>query len=71
MKAHSELHRVKSLHAFNIPDAKRMKINQHVTAYIFDDGSRLDIYATTSQGIAWKDGVKVASHKLLINRQGN
>lgn len=72
MKAHDELHRVKSLSAFNVPNAKRVKINQHLTRYSFDDGSRLDILATTSQGVAYNFlGNRIASHKLMINRQGD
>ena len=69
MESHDELHRIKDLSAFNVQNARKAKINQHLTRYFFPDGSFLDILPTTSQGVAYDVfSGRIASHKLLINR---
>lgn len=71
MLSHHALHTIKNSRAFSIPQAKRRKLNQHSSDYIFNDGSRLRINATRSEGIAYDSaGARIASHKLLINKQG-
>lgn len=70
MLSHHALHTIKNLHAFNIPHAKRRKLNQYSSDYVFNDGSRLRINATRSEGIAYdSNNVRIASHFLLINKQ--
>lgn len=48
-----EYERIKDASAFNIQGATCKRINQHLTLYIFADGSRLAIYPTRSQADAW------------------
>jgi hypothetical protein len=33
-----------------------------------DDGSRLDIYPSRSEGVAFDNGKRIATHTLLINK---
>lgn len=75
-KAQQEYNRIKTLSAFNISagrfSACRKIINQHASKYYFDDGSILQINATTSKAIIQntpykKDGVKIGA--LSINKQ--
>lgn len=67
--AHDELHRIKSMSAFNVQGyTEKNKVNQNLTRYHFPDGSRLDIYPVRSEGVAFEHGQRIASHKIMINK---
>jgi hypothetical protein len=69
MKAHSELHRIKSLSAFNVQGyTEKIKVNQNLTRYYFDDASRLDLYPSRSEGVAFDQGKRIATCFLKINK---
>lgn len=43
-EAYKTLQYVRHLVAFNVPQGKRRKLNQHCVEYVFSDKSRLKIY---------------------------
>jgi len=53
-QAKRELNRIATLAAFNVcGDAKRDKLNQHSTLYLFADESRLQIDHTRRRASCW------------------
>lgn len=52
-QAAQTLEAIRNCIAFNIPNAKRQRVNQHSTLYTFADGSRLRIRTTLSRADAW------------------
>jgi len=69
MQAHSELHRIKDLSAFNVSGyVEKITVNQNLTRYYFNDHSRLDIYPRRSEGVAFDKGQRIATKTLKINK---
>lgn len=70
-KAHLELNRIKSLSAFNVRGyTKRVKVNQHLQYYSFDDGSELAIYARGFGSAILPDLKGIYGENLKINTFG-
>lgn len=71
MQSLTILNAIRDSSAFNIPQAKRRKLNQHSARYTFQDGSILVIHATRSIGMAYcARGYHVQTLPLKINKQG-
>lgn len=70
-KSEQELRRIKNLSAFNIANAARKKVNQHLTMYTFSDDSILKIYTSRQIGVALcKTGAHFACENILVNSIG-
>lgn len=58
-EAYREWNRIRHMAAFNLsPRAKRRRVNQHVTLYVFPDASELRLYAD-GRGTVTERGVCV------------